>query len=79
MYQAKLADAKGKCAADKAAFQSEFAQRVASVREECKQRIDTMDQTVKIRRAELQASIDTKRKAGPAKIEEVNRKLWRLK
>jgi DNA anti-recombination protein RmuC len=70
IYQAKHTDAKRKCATAKATFQSELAQRIASVREECKQRIDKMDQTVKTRRAELQAAMDTKMKAMPAEIEE---------
>jgi hypothetical protein len=43
IYQAKLTDAKRKCATDNATFESELVQRVASVREECKQRIDKMD------------------------------------
>jgi cell division septum initiation protein DivIVA len=72
IYQAKLTDAKRKCATDKAHFRVNWRSEWCRS-EECKQSIDKMDQTVRPRRVELQAAIDWKMKAIPAKIEEGDR------
>jgi hypothetical protein len=74
-HQIRIRDERNRFALEKQSLELQLSQNVSAAREQCRRKIERMEQTTKARKSELQVAVDAKLQDVPARVREEQQRI----